>query len=97
MHNRFKNIELQKLRRNLRLLFKSGTFIAIVTLFILFNIFYENDITSSNIHIINKRKLNEECAPIANPKYLVIFYSLGVLWLFLGLAIVADEVIIFLL
>jgi len=90
---RLKNTEaLQPLRRKMRLWFKSGSFVVLVTVFLLWNIFYNDSNTSSGIDVNNHRNLEGEgCAPVADPKWLAIFYTIGILWLFLGLAIVADE------
>lgn len=90
-----KGIGLQPLKRKMRLVLKSCSFVVLVTVFLLWNIFYNDSVTTtSGIDVnVNHRNLGEGegCSPVANPKWLAIFYTIGILWLFLGLAIVADE------
>jgi Ca2+/H+ antiporter len=86
----FNSLEIgnvRKFKSNMRLMFKSMSLIVVVMVYLIMsniNIFDDNN-------TITTRRLEDGCVEPASPKWVAIFYTLGILWLFLALAIVADE------
>ena len=73
---------VRKFKSQMRLVFKSLSLISVVIIYACIN-------TVDNP--IDVRRLDGGCVEPADPKWLAFFYTLGILWLFLALAIVADE------
>eukprot|EP01038_Epipyxis_sp_PR26KG_P007320 gene7320-9974_t len=87
-----------KTKLRLRYIFRSCSFICLVVGFTVFNFYYYKSsaiatITEESIlneDITSSRTLTD-CSGQANPPELVIAYCFGVLYMFCGLAIIADE------
>uniref|UniRef100_A0A7S4JC99 EF-hand domain-containing protein n=1 Tax=Odontella aurita TaxID=265563 RepID=A0A7S4JC99_9STRA len=83
-------------KHHLRALFRSISLVALVAVFCAYNYWHSGQDTLDEFH----RRLDDEdeasAAPcenvtVADPKWHLVFYILGVLYMFLALAIVCDE------
>lgn len=90
-------------KHQLRALFRSISFVALIGVFCIYNHFFVNDSRSVSSfgdaqRDGNRRRLDEEAddgacgdVPVADPAWHLTFYTLGILYMFLALAIVCDE------
>lgn len=85
-------MEIAKLKIRMRMVFRVGSFGMLFLFYILANLYMSSSYASySDAH---RRLEGDDCPEPANPKEYAILYSVGVLWLFIGLSIVADELFV---
>jgi sodium/potassium/calcium exchanger 2 len=81
----------------MRLWFRAGSFAIVALCFIAYRVYTVNSnfaqsSADSIVHVhVEGRRLEGECVEPADPAGLAALYALGVLWLFVALAVVADE------
>ena len=77
-----------RLKIKTRLWFRAGFVIVLGTIAIVYQSFNQNTIFDEHI---SRSLEGDGCPPPADPKWSALFYCFGVLYMFIGLAIIADD------
>lgn len=83
--------DIRRLKIRMRMWFRLAFFPTMCMLYVIYNAVYAPSDQSLSLDTTNRRLEGDECPLPADPKWTIALYILGVCYMFIGLAIIADD------